>query len=109
MELLKNHHVQIMVKEPPQLNGYAGILQLSDLGKEFIKLIPWDSEYQKTHMPWVGTRGEIHIRREDIRAIVDLDTISESDIEQYSKQIAGRKPDQVGNGPADYRGPASKG
>jgi hypothetical protein len=91
-----------MVKDPRSiLNNYSGVLQSSECGKDFIKLIPWTTEFQTSHLPWVGTRGEIHIRKDDIRAIVDIDTISERDIEQYANQLKNRGPDKIANGSAD--------
>jgi hypothetical protein len=101
MEMLKDRHVQIIMRDP-KLNGQSGILRLSECGKRFIKLIPWTAEFQKTHVPWMGVSGEIHIDKADIHAIVNLDTVDGQALEQYARQT--RKGDHVANGPADFSG-----
>lgn len=73
----------------PQLNNYCGILQLSAVGDDFIKLVPWDVAYQLTHKPWVSVAGEVHIRKQDIRGIIDIDTINDKAIEELSKTLEG--------------------
>ena len=85
MQKLLNKHVQLVIPDS-QLNNYCGVLQLSEAGEEFIKLIPWDEPYRHTHQLWVSVAGEIHIRIQDIRGIIDIDTINAKTIEDFTKQ-----------------------
>ena len=79
MQKLINKHVQLVIPDS-QLNNYSGILQLSEAGDSFIKLIPWDTAYQRSHEPWVCVAGEVHILLKDIHGIIDIDTINEETI-----------------------------
>jgi hypothetical protein len=74
MQKLIGKHVQI-VSRIPQLNNYCGILNESEAGPEFLKLIPWDDAFQKEHSPWARVVGEVHMRISDIVGIIDLNTI----------------------------------
>lgn len=88
MQNLLNKHVQLVIPNS-QLNNSSGVLQLSEAGDDFIKLIPWDVAYQQSHKPWVGVAGEVHIRRQDIRGIIDIDTINGKAIEELSTSLEG--------------------
>jgi len=89
MQKLINRHVQLITNWTSTTNFFCGILQLSDAGDNFIKLIPWDEAYQQNHLPWVPVQGEFHIHTEDIRGIVDIDTINEKAIKEYGQSYGG--------------------
>ena len=91
MQNLINKHVQLITTWPAP-SYQCGVLQLSEVGDEFIKLIPWDNSYQLTHKPWMTVRGELHIRKADIRGIVDIDTIDGKAIEELGKSYEGNNP-----------------
>jgi len=87
MQNLINKHVQLIATFSHYNSFYCGIFQLSDIGDDFIKLVPWDDAYQQSHKPWPTVQGEFHIRKMDIRGIVDLDTVNAKAIENYNKGI----------------------
>lgn len=84
------------------LNGYGGTLKSSECGKKFVKLIPWTPEFQKKYFPWASVSGNIHILRDEIRAIVDIDTIDEKSIEEFAKQLKSKSELGVANPPPKF-------
>ena len=88
MAAIMGKHVQLVLSIS-QLNNNCGILQLSELGAEYIKLEPWPDDYAISHAPWITVKGEVHILRSLVQAVINIDTIDGKAIENYTKSLAG--------------------
>jgi hypothetical protein len=82
-ETLIGKHV-VFITKVPALNQ-CGVLQLSETGDEFCKLVP-SKDRANGSLPWPLVTGELHVRSSLIQGILNVDTIPKEIIEKYMKE-----------------------